>query len=135
MSRKPVEEGRGHAIIGKDGIPIATSQIGSNDDGNLFIEIANQQPSRLAAPLVFNTCIRVMRNLSLHDGMVDGYYERSVALPHQRRQEQQETGKKWFILLLTFFTKSVEAGKVFCLTIVCGQRKLRRYVTIFWLIF
>ena len=53
LVREPIKKGCGHAIIGKDGIPIAKSQIGSHDDGNLFIEIADQLKEQLRGCLVY----------------------------------------------------------------------------------
>jgi hypothetical protein len=50
--REPVEEGRGHAIIGKDRIPIAKAQITRDNHGNLFIEITNQGQDRMKATTI-----------------------------------------------------------------------------------
>ena len=50
---EPVEKGRGHFVIGKNLIPVAKAQIASDDNGNLFIQIAHQLKEELRSSLVY----------------------------------------------------------------------------------
>ena len=52
MSREPVEKGSRHFVIGKNLIPGAFAQLTSNDNGNLFIQIAHQLKEQQGSSLV-----------------------------------------------------------------------------------
>ncbi len=50
--REPVEKGSRHFVIGKNLIPGAFAQLTSNDNGNLFIQIAHQLKEQQRSSLV-----------------------------------------------------------------------------------
>ena len=50
--REPVEKGSRHFVIGKNLIPGAFAQLTSNDNGNLFIQIAQQLKEQQRSSLV-----------------------------------------------------------------------------------
>ena len=49
--REAVEQRSGHLGVAKDAWPFAEGQVGCNDDGCAFVELADQMEQELAASL------------------------------------------------------------------------------------